>query len=149
MKKVGSNIAFVYSGKPESYNARHKEIYQKKLEGTYRRNYNGMLQNKELYATVFYFYKVDKGLDTDNISKPIWDALTNVAYKDDRQIKIRTAISIDINAYRLLDFDQDKIPSDLCYDLLDSIANNDHTLYVQVGIIEDYSQIFNISTLWN
>ena len=55
-----------------------------------------MIAEKELYAAIYYFYREDVGLDADNISKPAWDALNAVGYSDDKQIKIRTAVAINI-----------------------------------------------------
>ena len=107
-----------------------------------------MLADKELYATICYFYREDMGLDADNISKPAWDALNAVGYTDDKMIKIRTAVAINLCEHDIVDFDQDNLPTDVLIDLVQSIANNDHTLYIEVGEIGRYDNIFDISQLW-
>lgn len=88
------------------------------------------------------------GLDADNISKPAWDALNAVGYTDDKMIKIRTAVAINLCEHDIVDFDQDNLPTDVLIDLVQSIANNDHTLYIEVGEIGRYDNIFDISQLW-
>ena len=149
-KSVTNHFSFVYSGKPESYNAdsKKKQVYKKKLSSAYKRRFSGMIAEKELYAAIYYFYREDVGLDADNISKPAWDALNAVGYSDDKQIKIRTAVAIDLSKYDIVDFDQDNIPSDVLTDLVQSIADNNHTLYIEVGEIDKYDNIFNHSQLW-
>ena len=149
-KSVTNHFSFVYSGKPESYNAdsKKKQVYKKRLSSAYKRRFSGMIAEKELYAAIYYFYREDVGLDADNISKPAWDALNAVGYSDDKQIKIRTAVAIDLSKYDIVDFDQDNIPSDVLTDLVQSIADNNHTLYIEVGEIDKYDNIFNQSQLW-
>ena len=149
-KSVTNHFSFVYSGKPESYNAdsKRKQVYKKRLSSAYKRRFSGMIAEKELYAAIYYFYREDVGLDADNISKPAWDALNAVGYSDDKQIKIRTAVAIDLSKYDIVDFDQDNIPSDVLTDLVQSIADNNHTLYIEVGEIDKYDNIFNHSQLW-
>ena len=149
-KAVTNHFSFVYSGKPESYNAdsKKKQVYKKRLSSVYKRRFSGMIAEKELYAAIYYFYREDVGLDADNISKPAWDALNAVGYSDDKLIKIRTAVAIDLSKYDIVDFDQDNIPSDVLTDLLQSIADNNHTLYIEVGEIDKYDNIFNHSQLW-
>ena len=149
-KSVTNHFSFVYSGKPESYNAdsKKKQVYKKRLSSVYKRRFSGMIAEKELYAAIYYFYREDVGLDADNISKPAWDALNAVGYSDDKQIKIRTAVAIDLSKYDIVDFDQDNIPSDVLTDLVQSIADNNHTLYIEVGEIDKYDNIFNQSQLW-
>lgn len=149
-KSVTNHFSFVYSGKPESYNAnsKRKQLYMKRLSSAYQRRFSGMIAEKELYAAIYYFYREDVGLDADNISKPAWDALNTVGYKDDKMIKIRTAVAIDLSKYDIVDFDQDNMLSDVLTDLVQSIADNNHTLYIEVGEIDKYDNIFNHSQLW-
>ena len=149
-KTVTNHFSFVYAGKPESYNAdsRKKQLYKKRLSSAYERRFSGMLVGKELYANIYYFYKEDVGVDADNISKPAWDALNAVGYTDDKMIKIRSAVAVNLCEYDIVDFDQDNMPTDVLVDLVQSISDNDHTLYLEVGEIGGYDNIFNISQLW-
>lgn len=149
-KTVTNHFSFVYAGKPESYNAdsRKKQLYKKRLSSAYERRFSGMLAGKELYASIYYFYKEDVGLDADNISKPAWDALNAVGYTDDKMIKIRTAVAVNLCEHDILDFDQDNMPTDVLVDFVQSIADNNHTLYIEVGEIDGYDNIFNNSQQW-
>ena len=120
----------------------------KRLSSAYQRRFSGMIAEKELYAAIYYFYREDVGLDADNISKPAWDALNDVGYKDDKMIKIRSAVVINLCEHDIFEFDQDNLPTDVLVDLMQSIADNNHTLYIEVGEIGEYDNIFNISQLW-
>lgn len=148
--RVIDHFAFVYTKRPQSYNAtpKKKEFYKEELTSTYQKFFTGKLNDKELYAIVYYFYKEDLKLDADNISKPTWDALNNVGYTDDNQIKTRVAITIDLSKYDMIDVDLDNLPAEVADELMQSLADNDHTVYIEVGAIKKNSNIFNISQLW-
>lgn len=148
--RVTDHFAFVYTKRPQSYNAtpKRKYVYKNDLSATYQKSFTGKIMSKELYAIVYYFYKVDLKLDADNISKPTWDALNNVGYTDDNQIKTRVAITIDLSKYDMIDIDQDNLPAEVADELMQSLADNDHTVYIEVGAIKNNSNIFNISQLW-
>ena len=67
---------------------------------------------------------------------------------DDKTIKIRAAVAINLCEHDIIDFDQDNIPTDVLVDLVQSIAYNIHTLYIEVGEIGRFDNIFNISQQW-
>lgn len=150
-KNVNGSFSLVYKGIPLSYNckdARKKSAYKARLSSAFKRKYSGSIPEGDLFAIVYYFYKEDVMLDADNISKPVWDSLSEVAYSDDRQIKIRSAVAIDLGKLNIMDFDQDNLSTEDVYDLSEGILDSDHTLYIQVGRIEDYGKIFNQHLLW-
>lgn len=150
-KNVSGSFSLVYKGIPLSYNckdARKKAAFKARLSSAFNRKYSGSIPEGDLFAIVYYFYKEDVMLDADNISKPVWDSLSEVAYSDDRQIRIRSAVAIDLSKLSIMDFDQDTLSTEDVYDLSESILDNDHTLYIQVGRIKDYGKIFNQHLLW-
>lgn len=148
-KTPHNRIQMVYREKPASYNQRNKAQYQKQIASTYQRQYNGKLPDVDLYASVIYLYREDKRLDADNISKPLWDALNTVAYTDDRQIKARTAVAIDLNKIDFFVFDIDgTVEPDVTYDLMDCISDNDHTLLIEIGEIRTIKNLFKIDEIW-
>ena len=150
-KNINGSFSFVFKGKPLSYNCsdtKKKAAYKAKISSAFNRKYAGSIPEGDLFAIVYYFYKEDVLLDADNISKPIWDSLNKVAYSDDRQIKIRSAVAIDLSKLSIMDFDQDNLSTDDVFELSECILDNDHTLYIQVGRIEDYGNIFNQHLLW-
>lgn len=50
-------------------------------------------------------YDPGKHPDADNISKPIWDALTGLAYEDDKQIRRRSSGIIELSPGTLTELD--------------------------------------------
>lgn len=52
------------------------------------------LGDNNLSITITFFYRTFLDFDTDNISKPICDALKGIAYHDDNQIRERHADQI-------------------------------------------------------
>lgn len=149
-KAVSNHIVLVYDGKPASYNAKKKEsvkLFQKRIASCYDRKYKGKLTQNKLYATVYYFYREDTKIDTDNISKPLWDALRAKAFDDDFQIKVRCAASINLEEEMVI-LDDTLIPRDVFYELSDGIDNHDHTLYIELGELETVDKLFQQTALW-
>ncbi len=77
-------------------------------------------------------------MDADNLSKPIWDALEGVLYKDDSIIKYRTAGIFDLRSSSLELLDFTLMPEYVVYDFLTRLDDSDHILYIEVGHL-DYS----------
>ena len=102
------------------------------------------IMEDDLYGVVYYFQKKITGTDADNISKPIWDCLKNILYKDDKQIKLRIAGIIDISKGDLNIFDFTNIRSEIMYELLDAFDQADHFIYVECGKLDSSMYKFNI-----
>ena len=98
----------------------------------------------DLYGIVYYFFKLDKKHDADNLSKPVWDCLTNIIYLDDNQIKLRLAGTFDLSKYGAKEIDLTKIPSSIMGQFLDALDNHDHFLYVECGNLSFSHYQFNI-----
>lgn len=150
MKSLKNRFSLIHIGKPASYNQRpnHREAYKNAIKSNFQRNYKGQFPNSDLYGTVIYFFKDDCNLDTDNLSKPVWDALSNVAYTDDKQLKIRSAISFDLSENDFYMLDINGLEGDIYYNLINGILGNDHIVFIEGGIIECLKNIFNINQLW-
>lgn len=146
-KVVKDRIVLVYDGKPASYNSSHKAAFQKRVASCFDRFYKGCLKQDRLYATVYHFYREERNLDADNISKPLWDALSSKAFIDDYQIKIRCAASIDLSK-EIVVLDDSLIPKDVLYELSDSMNSNDHTLYIELGELKTMDNLFHQTELW-
>ena len=85
-----------------------------------------------LYAAVYYFHSRPTGLDADNLSKPILDALQGLAYEDDRQVKLRHAGTFDLSVgFDLLD--TSRLPQAIFDDLIEAVNGEEHTVYVEIG----------------
>ncbi len=73
-------------------------------------------------------------MDSDNISKPIWDAVNNLVYVDDRKIVMRTAAVIDVNMHSFNQIDTELIDSDVAADLMQNLTDaNVKCLYIECG----------------
>jgi len=123
---------------PLSYNSKNKKAYQRRILSAFQRKYRGAVPKfpayEELYARVYYFTSDGVNVDSDNISKPIWDAVNNVVYVDDRKIVMRTAAVIDINLHPLTTIDTSSIDSDAAADLMQGLAESDvKCLYIECG----------------
>jgi hypothetical protein len=85
-----------------------------------------------LYARIVWFYSEGTELDTDNIIKPILDALVGIAYADDHSIVRCSAERVDIREpYALV---PEGVPHNIhatVNQLLESSPA--HILYVEVG----------------
>ncbi len=62
-----------------------------------RRHFGSPLSDEDLGITITFFYNSMPDFDTDNVSKPICDALEGVAYHDDHQLMERQVRRRDIN----------------------------------------------------
>src|SRR5690242_629396 len=63
---------------------------------------NVPLTANDLRIKITFFYNTLPDFDTDNVSKPICDALNGVAYTDDHQLAVRVARRRDIDSpYRI------------------------------------------------
>jgi len=149
LKSPNNGFVFFCEGRPASYQGKpkNKEIYKRRIESNYRRYYAGMMPEVPLFANVYHFYNEDVRIDADNISKPTWDALSQVAFNDDRQIIIRSAASIDMRS-GFFEVDPDTIPLDIRYKLLESIHSKPHTVYIEVGELKTIDSLFHQSSLW-
>lgn len=60
------------------------------------------LNDNNLRIRITFYYNTLPDFDTDNVSKPICDALIGVAYSDDNQLSVRIARRLNINgSYRI------------------------------------------------
>lgn len=131
--------SFIVKRRPLSYNSckgKRKVQYKNDLE-TSVRNYHPTVPilSGNLYGIVYYFFNQNIRLDTDNLSKPIWDCLTNFLFNDDDQIKFRTAGSFDLTS-RDYDFnviDLTGLSGKMVDELTDAILNENHVLYIECG----------------
>lgn len=88
----------------------------------------------DLYARIVWFHARQESGDSDNIIKPILDALEGVVYRDDHAVVKCAAERIDLRLDYSLS-DADVLPG-VYDDLISSIGQRrDHILYVEVGIV--------------
>lgn len=123
---------------PLSYNSKNKAAYQNLIRSAFLRKFKGSVPtfppNEELYARVYFFTSDGVNVDCDNISKPIWDAVNNLVYVDDRKIVMRTAAVIDVNLHSMRIIEASSMDSSVAADLMQGLADTDvKCLYIECG----------------
>ncbi|MBI2936966.1 MAG: RusA family crossover junction endodeoxyribonuclease [Thaumarchaeota archaeon] len=100
----GRRIGFIVKGKPASSqnSGSKKRSWKLKVSEAAQPLFQSPLADEDLVVRVTVFYDGIPDYDTDNVSKPVIDALKGVAYADDRQITDRNVRkrSLD-NPYRI------------------------------------------------
>lgn len=142
--------SFIIKRQPKSYNSWKKN-------STKGRNYISDIRNsfsqfnpkfhkrtELLYGIAYYFHNKTTGTDADNISKPIWDGLTNFLFDDDKQIKLRVAGCFDLKQNDFGVLDVSGVSGKVVAELMDAIDSEDHIIYVECGSLENKLFKFNI-----
>lgn len=143
-------INFVVARKPLSYNSCKKKNYMNEFVNCCQRRYKKKLKfykSERLYGLVYYFFRENLQLDTDNLSKPIWDSLNGVIYNDDSQIITRSVTSINLQENDINMIDLTGLDGKIVIDIIYSIFKNNHTLYVECGLVNRKMWKFNIEDL--
>ena len=140
---------FFFTRQPKSYNkmdakraAKYREVLEESLT-RHNSDYVGF-HNADLYGVVYYFHNVKSSQDADNLSKPIWDALTSVLYKDDNCIRYRVAGIFDLSENDTQALDITSLPPDFVSDFLQAIETEEHIVYVECGRMRNDFFRFNI-----
>jgi Holliday junction resolvase RusA-like endonuclease len=142
--------SFVLKRQPKFYNGWNKaskmskDNYKKAIEEAFEK-FNQISEplTDELYGVLYHFFKEDKQVDADNLSKPIWDCLRGFLYVDDRQVKLRIAGSfklseIDLSILNLVDLSEP-----IRKELLEAFDNHDHIVYIECGLFNPSMIKFN------
>lgn len=89
----------VVAGHPVSIQgaSRSKAYWKAKVSAEAVKSSPLVLLDQDLVITITYFYDKKPRFDTDNICKPICDALKGITYQDDKQLVERHARVRDLN----------------------------------------------------
>lgn len=87
-------IDFVVRGTPRSQQAKRKQLWQKKVQEAAPPGLEFLAGSLRL--RIDFFFNGSTQLDTDNIIKPIQDALKNIVYDDDESVIDVCARKIDL-----------------------------------------------------
>lgn len=135
--------SFIVKQQPKSYNSwkinsKKGQNYLTSIRISFN-NFNPIFTKKtgDLYGIAYYFHTKNSGTDADNISKPIWDCLTDFLFEDDRQIKLRIAGCFDLSNKDFEILDVSGVSGNVVSELVDAIANEDHILYIECGNLRD------------
>jgi Holliday junction resolvase RusA-like endonuclease len=122
-------FAFTSTRKPRSVQAKHSEAFKSGLADDCRLRFpNPEKLSESLYGIVYYFHKVPTELDADNLSKPIWDSLEGLLYRDDKIIKLRYSGIYDLRNSALEVLDITKIPEFVFDEFIDRVSSEPHIL---------------------
>lgn len=85
--------------RPVSANSsrRNKTRWRRTVAAEAKKVYSTPMSDMDLNITITFFYEAFPDFDSDNISKPICDALKGIAYHDDKQLLGRYVHRRDIN----------------------------------------------------
>lgn len=100
------------------------------------------LLNGNLYVTIYYFFNKDLHLDTENLSKPIWDCLNGILLNDNQQIRIVGSFDLAAGNYSVIDLSG--LQGNLVVDLLDAFESEEYIIYVECGNFKPSMYKFNI-----
>jgi len=148
---------FVFKRQPKGYQGSKtfksdtsKSKYITDLESAYKQfNPTATLITEDLYGVVYYFQKKWTGTDADNISKPIWDSLKGIVFKDDQQIKLRIAGIVDISKGDLNVIDFTNVRGDIITELIEAFDSIDHFTYIECGLLNKSMYKFNLEYYGN
>ena len=133
-----SPIIIIIPRQALAHRAKGRPKYKKSLAEQARSDITvAPLTSARLYSKVYYFHRDKRTVDTDNLSKPILDALQGIAYRDDSQVVLRTAAKIDlkVDTYELI---QERIASNQYEKLIGLIASAPDVLYIEVGELASF-----------
>lgn len=130
---------------PLSYNSKNtknKSRYQQAIRNAFLRKFRGTVpcfsSTDELYARILFFTSDGVTVDADNISKPIWDAVSGMVFVDDRMIVMRTAAVIDVKTHPFNTIDTTGISGSTAADLMQYLTErNVKCLYIECGIFNE------------
>ncbi|MCF8416945.1 MAG: RusA family crossover junction endodeoxyribonuclease [Crocinitomicaceae bacterium] len=142
--------SFVFRGQPKSYNSWKKnnlkgQAYIQLIRNSLEKFCHPVeMQTGDLYGIAYYFFNKPTGTDADNISKPIWDSLTEFLFVDDKQVKYRIAGSFDLSQNDFDLIDVTGIPGEVVVELVEAVQNEDHVVYVECGEMNNAFFKFNL-----
>lgn len=142
--------SFIFKAQPKSYNSWKKnsekgQQYIKLIRDSLDEFHDTVEKRTgDLYGVAYYFFSKSTGTDADNISKPIWDALTEYLFDDDKQVKYRIAGTFDLNENEFDLIDVTGIPGKVVAELLAAVETEEHVVYVECGEMQTAFYKFNI-----
>ncbi len=81
-------VDLLVRGTPVSFRSNRQVVceWRRKIATAARARVRQLAVDEDISISITHFYKGSPRCDADNICKPICDALTNIVYRDDRQL---------------------------------------------------------------
>ncbi|WP_451986921.1 RusA family crossover junction endodeoxyribonuclease [Azospirillum endophyticum] len=148
--------AFVRPGRPATANKTSNKAKQRMNEEmpVLYREAGGVSRSGPSYGIVYCFvknYRPATDADADNLSKPVWDALTGTAYQDDELVRLRMSGVIEVgagpsDALSFADINLSAMPEPAASRLAELILGDaKHILYVEIGPLNPRMFVFNLA----
>jgi len=130
--------AFLCAGRtPVTIQAHSHLKYEEDIKRAYKQYWpTEPPQNEYLYGIVYYFHKKKNSIDADNLCKPIFDALKNELYPDDKLIKYVRSAVYDLDSNNIETLDLTKMPDNVSDDFIKNLNNVDDMLYIEIGNLD-------------
>ena len=81
----------VVPGKAVSFRSPHARDYKKRVRRVARRVIPRAATDSKVEVRIDYFHESKRRFDMDNVAKCVIDALTGIAYEDDKQVRLQDA----------------------------------------------------------
>lgn len=96
---MSTTIHLVVPGRPVSFQSRTRALreWKQKVASVARARVARPPFEEERAVSITHYYRIVPRYDTDNMSKAICDALSNIVYRDDWQIAERLARRVPLN----------------------------------------------------
>lgn len=122
----------VFYGQPRTVNSKRTGPYRTALRAAFSAKYAAFEPlRSDLYGVVYYVPEVPTGADGDNTSKPVWDSLKSLAYRDHFQVRLRIAAVLDLgSSLAVTDLDITSVPDGSVEALVAGILGQKHLIYV-------------------
>jgi Holliday junction resolvase RusA-like endonuclease len=112
-------VRFVVPGSATSFRVAGAKEYKRQIAEVARPRFEGAPPIGALEIRLDYFHTTPRRFDMDNLAKAVIDALSGVAYVDDRQVRLQSSRAHDLTGVLALS----GIPVDLVKPLRDGHAN--------------------------
>ena len=112
----------VVPGKPESFRTKRAVSYKKRVRQMAQNVFALPLLGR-VHVFLDYFHTRRRRMDMDNLSKCILDALTGVAYLDDRQVFLQSSVDHDLTSVTRISG---------CVDLVKPLADFEEYVFVRI-----------------
>lgn len=136
-------IQLSHPGKPLSQNARNSKRlanYKKALLNSLNAQCPGWIKvpDMKLYGVIYWLCSKTYNRDSDNISKPAWDALNQSLYSDDRWIRLRAAgiMKYGEEDFSVIDFTN--MPTSVAINLSTAISNREDIVYIKIKALGNH-----------
>lgn len=81
----------IVPGRARSFRSHYAKEYRDRVREAAQKVITEMFHTNDIDLKIDYFYRGNRNVDMDNITKNVMDALTNIAYPDDRLVKTQNS----------------------------------------------------------